>query len=370
MTKPHILIVDDRPDSVENSIKLAIAPDDATLVVRHPRDIVLDDLSNCALIVVDHYLEEGWHELDSQRPAMSPRDGFALAAVLRSQVPVDTPGPAMTILTGQLDKLSKTLRGPVAEHLIASQHDVEWIFSKSGPRVEERLVSLADAVETLRNLWGTSFDLEVLATDWLSLHDANWRGVALDHVVQTRPPINELGAETNGSSVLRWFLQRVLPYPTFLTDIHWTATRLGTTASWLEDELLEGSELSMQMQSCAYSGVLSAFSGRKWWRAGLAALVSELTSGQPFDQQALRESVRAASSNDPEFLLENHPVLALNPETLEATRVVDVEDAVQVGPDGWPIYADSAWAAIEDVSGDTLLANIVLDPSVLSLGSE
>ena len=370
MSRSDILIVDDQPDSIDDSIRLAIGPDDATLVVRHPRDILVDDLANCALIAVDHYLEEGWPELDSYLPAMSPYDGFALAAVLRSQVPADTPGPAMTILTGQLQKLARTLPGPAAEHLIASQHDVEWVFSKSGVRIGDRLVELARSVETLRNIWSNAFDLDALSADWLSLGDVNWRGVALDHVFQTRPPINELGAESNGASVLRWFLQRILPYPTFLADIHWTATRLGTTASWLKDELLQNSDLSVQLQSCAYTGALSAFGGQRWWRAGLAAMVSNLTRGQPFDQQALREGVLTASSEAPEFLLVNHPVLVLDPDTLEATRVVDVEGAVQVGPDGWPVFADNAWVAREDVSGDTLLTNIVLDPSALSPRSE
>ena len=84
--KPRILVVDDQPDSAETSVIGVLSPDDVVVEVRHPRDITIRDLRNCAVVAVDHYLDD-WAELDSQIPAMSPRDGFALAAVLRSQVP-------------------------------------------------------------------------------------------------------------------------------------------------------------------------------------------------------------------------------------------------------------------------------------------
>ena len=369
MSNPHILIVDDQPDSVEGLVKLALANGDAAIDVRHPRDIVATDLSNCAVVVVDHYLED-WPELDSQPPAISPRDGFALAAVLRSQVSTDMPGPAMTILTGQLPKLAGALPIQAAEHLLARRHDIEWVFSKSTSRVAHRLRDMANAVEALRKAWRTPFELDDLASEWLALQDTRWRGVALDHVVQTRPPIHTLGVETNGSSVLRWFLQSILPYPSFLTDIYWTATRLGVTTRWLKTELSKGSELCERLSDCAYSGAFSTFSDQRWWRAGLADTLAELSDEQPFDRQALNEGVCALSSQDPEFLKENRPVLALDPETMEATHVVDADAAVQVAPDGWPTYADSIWAAIEDVRNDPTLMEIVLDPSILSPRSD
>ena len=90
---PHILVVDDQPDLAESSLKAVVSPDDAVITVRHPNAVSLDDLSKCAVMAVDHYLDD-WAERDSQIPAMSPRDGFRLfAAVLRSQVPIATPGP-------------------------------------------------------------------------------------------------------------------------------------------------------------------------------------------------------------------------------------------------------------------------------------
>ena len=364
MINPQILIVDDEPESAEDLVKPALANNDVAVAVRHPRDIIAADLTNCSVVVVDHYLEN-WPELDSLPPAISPRDGFALAGVLRSQVSTDTPGPAMTILTGQLPELAGELPIRAAEHLLAWQHDVEWVFSKSTSQVTHRLQDMVNAVEALRGAWRNPFELDDLASEWLALQDTHWRGVALDHVVQARPPIHALGVETNGSSVLRWFLQRILPYPTFLADINWTATRLGITARWLEAELLTGSELCGRLDNCAYSGAFLEFFGRRWWRAGLTDAVSELSDGQPLDRQALKEGVRSLSSGEPEYLTEGRPVLALDPKSMEATRVIEADRAVRIGPEGWPAYADWAWAAIEDVRDDPRLMDTVLDPSIL-----
>ena len=360
---PHILIVDDDPDSAESSIKAALAHQDAVITARHPRDIRDDDLSGCAVLVVDHYLDN-WGELDSQLPAMRPRDGFALAAVLRSQIPTDEPGPAITILTGQMAQLAGELPLKAAEHLLAWQHDVEWVFSK-GTTVAPRLLALAQAVEALRRIWATPFGVDHLSTKWLNLPDEPWAGVALDHIAQTRPPIHSLGTRTAGASILRWFLQRILPYPTFLTDVFWIAARLGITVSWLEAELRLGRELHESLASCKYLGPLADFMGLRWWRAGLANMMVELTDGSPFDRQALQAGIQGLSSTEPEFLSEDRPVLAVDPDTMEPTRLVEATAAVQIIPDGWPVFADAAWISIEDISADPSLADWVLDRSRL-----
>ena len=360
-TSPHILIVDDEPDPAGSAIRAALAPQDAVITARHPQDITDDDLSGCAVLVVDHYLDH-WGELDSQRPAMRPRDGFALAAVLRSQIRTDRPGPAVTILTGQMSDLAGELPLKAAEHLLAWQHDVEWVFAK-GTAVAPRLLALAEAVEALRRTWITPFEVDHLSTKWLNLPDEPWSGVALDHITQTRPPIHSLGTRTAGASILRWFLQRILPYPTFLTDVFWIASRLGVTVTWLKAELRLRRELHKSLASCAYSGSLADFMGLRWWRAGLANMMVELTHGSPFDRQALQAGIRELSSSEPAFLSEDRPVLAVDPNTMEPTRLVEATAAVQIVPDGWPVFADAAWISIEDLSADPSLADWVLDRS-------
>ena len=363
MSIPVILIVDDDPDRVRDSIGLELEPEDADLVIRHPQEVTADDVAGCTLVAVDHYLDH-WPERDLQPLAMKPADGFALAAVLRSQMSAESPAPAIIILTGELPRLAGKLPPKAAEHLLAWQHDVEWVLPK-GDAIAPRLVAMANAVEKLRDIWSSPLELDDVAVGWLDLQDVPWSGVALDHVIQTRPAIHSVGAQTTGASVLRWFLHRVLPYPTFLTDTHWTATRLGVTTAWLEMELQADSGLSRQLSDCRYSGAFQDFSGPRWWRAGIAHTISELSAGQPFDRAALRAGIRRVTSHEPAFLAEEHPVLALDPKTMEPTRIVEVDMAIRISPDGWPVYADDAWASVADAHDNPEIAAIVLERSRL-----
>ena len=117
MSSSRILIADDNPETIEDRIGLGLEGSGYPVLVRHPRDIVESDLNDCAVVLVDHYLDH-WVELDQQKPAMTPQDGFALAAVLRSQVLKNTPGPAFAILTGKLGELAGSLPPRTAEHLL------------------------------------------------------------------------------------------------------------------------------------------------------------------------------------------------------------------------------------------------------------
>lgn len=360
---PQILIVDDDPESVESSLGKEVAPEDAILVACHPQDVTPKDLAICTVVIVDHYLDH-WPERDVQPSAMKPKNGFAVAAVIRSQLPTDRPGPAIAILTGKLAELAGVVPLKAAEHLLAWQHDVEWVFPK-GSEVVPRLIAMSIAVKKLREVGPPPLELDDLTSGWLGLQDVDWRAVALDHVLQTRPPIHAVSAQTTGASVLRWFLHRVLPYPAFLIDIFWTATRLGVTAGWLEEELQTDSGLRAQLCDCQYTGAFADFSGPRWWRAGLANLIAELTDGQPFDRTALQAGIRRIASNEPGFLTEERPVLAVDPNTMEPTRIVEVDLATRINPDGWPVYADDAWVLVADARDDPEIADMVLDQSRL-----
>ena len=367
MNAPLILVADDETEFANAIFQGVVAETDAQFVVRHPRDITLGNIRSAAVVVVDHYLED-WIELDAQLPAMSPRNGFALAAVLRSHLPTEIPGPAITILTGHLEMLAGDLPLASAQHLLAWQHDVEWVFPKSAPNLVEQLLSLAEGVSKLRSAWTPPINLTDLTSNWLALPEVEWKGVAQDHVFQARPPIHAVGAETKGSSVLRWFLQRVWPYPAFLIDIHWTATRLGVTVEWLRTELQSRSEFSALLDGCAYSGAFGGFGEPRWWRAGVANAIAEMSSGQPFDRDAVNDGIARLCSGKPEFLIEDRPMVAVDPNTMEATQVIDARAGVQICPDGWPVYADSVWANVDDVFSDPSLMDIVENPSNLPQG--
>ena len=164
MNTQRILVVDDEPNVAANLLSQIKSIRDTQFVVTHPRDLTENDLKDTAVMVVDHFLED-WHEVESLLPAYSPLDGFALAAVLRSHTRSSYPGPAISILTGKLKELAGPLPEHSAEHLLAWQHDVEWVFSKSSRSNPERLVEMADAVSALRQAWTEPFEIDNLASD-------------------------------------------------------------------------------------------------------------------------------------------------------------------------------------------------------------
>ncbi|MCY3910814.1 MAG: hypothetical protein OXF99_04825 [bacterium] len=370
---PYILIVDDEPERQGGLSVLEFGQSGVETGIYHPQEIKEEDLRRASVIAVDHFLEN-WSELDRQTPALRPRNGFALAAVFRSQTLDRNPSPAIVIRTAKLLEIAEGIPVSSAEHLLAWQHNIEWVLPKAeseeGQSEASRLTELARAVAELEDLWAESLSVTTLATEWFGLGDQEWDEVAQRHIVETRPPLHSVAKQTHGASVMRWFLHRVLPYPTFLIDEWRVATRLGVTQRWLLEVLNGESELQQKLDACSYSGVLKTFAGRRWWRAGLAFLVADATDGKPFNQTLLSHSLASLSGTEPELLREQRPVLALDPETLKATVVIEADDAVRVAPDGWPVFADDAWASRDDLSDDVYLAGLVLDPLDLSLEKE
>ena len=143
MSIPLILIVDDDPDRVSSSIGLAIRTRGCGS--RHPTSTggyIQITCLGAHVVAVDHYLEH-WPERDLQRLAMKPANGFAVAAVLRSQI-LDgkTRAGHRPSLLANCPGLRGTLPLKAAEHLLAWQHDVEWVFPKGGA-VAPRLIAMS-----------------------------------------------------------------------------------------------------------------------------------------------------------------------------------------------------------------------------------
>ena len=229
---PYILIVDDEPE--RQAIGLEFDEGAVETRILHPRDIADEDLTRVSVIAVDHFLDH-WPELEQQSPALRPANGLALAAVFRSQASDGEPSPAIVVRTAKLPEIAGEIPLSSAEHLVAWQHDIEWVLPKAGTERGQseasRLTELAQAVVRLHDLWTESLDVATLTAEWLGLGDWVWDEVARRHVVETRPPLHSVAQQTHGTSVMRWFLQRVLPYPTFLIDEWRVATRLGGNAT-------------------------------------------------------------------------------------------------------------------------------------------
>lgn len=362
MSQPLILIVDDEPDRSEYIRSLLHSQaQEVEVEILHPRDVKDMHLLAASVIVVDHYLED-WKERDSQIPSLRIKDGIALAASFRSQVAEREPSPAIVLRTARLEQLRGDLPSKAAQHLIAWQHDIEWVLPKADlHQTVSRLMEFANAVAGLEDLLDQEVPLEYLVSDWLGLGRLDWFEVALDDISETRPPIHLVAQRTHGASIMRWFLHRILPYPTFILNDRMVAIRLGVAYEWLVQELTEDSELLQELDRFRYQGAFKEFDGLRWWRAGLANFIVRATDGRPFDLDVLQKALSSKSRTAPVFLSDPIPVLAIDPDTMQSTKVVNADQAVRIAPDGWPIFADDAWAMCSDIMDEPRLTRLVID---------
>ncbi len=287
---------------------------------RHPSTVSPADVSGASLVVLDEYLEDWARPADPATTA--PADGLAVGSVLRSQ----KPSLCVAILTGALDRLADGVPTAFGEHHIAALRDVEWVFSKQDAQSTERIAMLADAIQGIP----ASLTPDVLTT-WLRIPDQAWADDATEHLTRCRPPLAPRQNSSGTRPLLRWLLQRALPYPTFLLTDSRTAMVLNISPSSI-DTLLDGD--APALAACRYEGPLATFLGRRWWRAGLDHLV---------EQPATLPRLEALQERSDTML-----VMPLG-DNLDELVPSPVDDCVRIYPDGWPAFADQAWALRTDI---------------------
>lgn len=354
----RILVLDDNPG--RHSL---IKSDETTeFRVLHPLDLEAADLEGVHLVCVDEYFDEEWAanvlSLVGDRPALQNHDGLAVAASLRSNARIAHEsgqlGFAVALFTAELEKLAGDAAGPRQESLTASIHDLEWIFAfNDGPApLRDRFVELAEASRGIARVFANS-----TGDSWLGLDTQPWGDLARAQIDDCRPPEHALGRSTGGLSYLRWFAQRILPYPTFLLDSYYAANLLGIEVSAFE---LPQVQDHLDRNLARYDGALSsALLGRRWWRAALQTLLQEIGSSQ-WDSASERAQAVSAAVGVPLT-----PLQSVNPVvTYDALgRMVQIDgeasESVRVQMDGWPVYADEAWASLVDVRTDLSLRALV-----------
>lgn len=351
-----ILVIDDEPAKAETLlVRLEQEPGIHANAVT-PEQLSSRDLSDVDVVAVDQYLKT-WPTRDRQPVGLRPADGIALAAVLRGHLDAHRPSnPAAIVLqTGAITDLAKGLPEATRESLLASQHGLEWVLPIEDTKFASRLSMLATASSELN---GTRLrDAESLAA-WLGLKGSPWRGLALEQVTACRPPLHTLADMTHGRSLLRWFLHRVLPYPTFLlSDVH-AAVALRLTPSEFGQIASGTSDLADRIGECRYLGQLSSFLGRRWWRAGLRTLIDDVTDGW-VEPAALARSYEALHGAPVIVLPLTRPVVAIDADEQALETPVDASQAERLLPDGWPPFADEPWASRVALDEDDDLRRLI-----------
>jgi hypothetical protein len=356
--KPTVLVVDDDL-STARSLEAELG-DRARIILTDPSDVEADDLAVADLILVDYTLDD-WADRETFRGLADwPRQGLALAAVLRAHTDAlagDRP-VAFALYSGRIASIAGTLPTEVRDHVLARLNNLEWVFEKGSTDLGIRIGDLADAVVRLGAGSASEAPAERLER-FLALPDAAWADSGRRSVEACHPPLHELSEATHMLALLRWFAHRILPYPCFLWDRAHVAAALGITPTSLEQVLSTSNQLRDALDPVAYGGAMSQFLGGRWWRAGIENVVWDTVSDTA-DMETRRATLSALARTELEAL-PSRPVVPIDADYQPADAPVAVELAVRVQPDDWPPFADDAWTTLECAREDDHLRSLVVE---------
>lgn len=354
----RILLIDDDPERLRG-LRILIEDLGAMTRALHPLELEGSDLEGADLISVDQYLGDDWAEylISEDGPSSSATkatDGIAVAAAINSQLRSRSMSVAVTLHTAEIDRLGHGLPRAQREPLLAASYDLDWVFrfdGGAGAALAARITALSRAVAGLPDLLSTPNDF---GAGWLGLpNKVAWAEFALEQIEDCRPPTHGLSANTFGRSAVRWLAQRVLPYPSFLVDIDYAATLLGVTKESLYPRL-------GLLEQFRYQGPLADFDGPRWWRAGLQDLLVAAGTDETESPSERVAALQREHESSLEVLALDQPVVAYDVDGQRLPAPVERRHALRLQPDGWPVFADDAWALREQVLVDPDLAALVV----------
>jgi len=364
MAKPVVLMIDDDAASLDRQAEVLQGA--AKVTARTPDEVTLADARKASVILVDYRIAH-WPERSAVGSiCLKPADGVAVAAVLRSYLEehVADKRRAFAIHSGVLHELAGGLPSKAREHAIARMLNLEWVFPKNEPtRLVEQVAILANSVALLPRRWpGTPEKASTTLAKLLAVPKrSKWAPRAIADAESCHPPIHAAATATHGMAFLRWLLHQTIPYPCFLWDDRYVAARLRISPSSFREVLEKSVRMRRALAPASYKGILSGFTGARWWRAGIEHLIWQWTDGRPFDPQLISNAVteRLSPELQPSVLLQ--PVVSVSADSFVPTdALIEASDAVQIQPDDWPTYAEQAWISVSVASDDASLKALVV----------
>lgn len=345
-----ILIIDDDDTSHDGTAIFG----ESSLRTRHPNDIGEDDIVWADLILMDYSLDE-WPERDrTEQLSLRPMNGLALSALLREHADKELAKTGsyttFALHTGRIEEVSSRLQtSSMTVHTISRLNNIEWIFDKSDSSRFAEAAQLADTTKTISHFWQENPcpSIEVTFASLLNAPKTQWRNRAYNDVLLCQIPIHTASSKSNGILLLRWLLHTILPYPTFLLEKHWVAANLGISISTLEMVLGKESPLASKLQECLYTGVLARFLGKRWWRSGLEQFTWELKKDSDGTLEEFHKKLEGLAEMELESLNCNAPVVCLNKSLEPNGTLIEIEKALRIIPDAWPLFADNAYISKE-----------------------
>lgn len=353
-TNPFVLHVDDDPDDLKPWVDEVQSQGKIDIEVCHPQELTEASLKKASLVLVDFKIEKWPERENAPALALRPPNGLAVLATLQEKAHELDPkrARAYALYTAVIQDVARELVHQ--PHIVARAHNLEWIFEKSGaknPIIDRasRVAELAGAVESLPKDWpGEAGNSAMQALHaWLALpKDAPWGEAAVREIRRCRPPIHEFAEHTNGIGVVRWALQKILPYPTFLLDEAHFAARLRVSLQSLR-AVADSAEFAALFGAARYTGQLASFLGRRWWRAAVEHAIFEMTTDSPGDLGLLHDALKRAPRLEVQQAPRLFPVLEKQFRTKDDLATEDA--VIEVRPDDWPSFADEAWALRVDL---------------------
>lgn len=361
-SKPVVYLIDDE-DQSSAAAELAQLGVEAEYL--YPTEVTGEHLVKATLLAVDEFFNlrepapnEDWDVPSDLPPALVPADGLALAAVLRSaahKTEGRTTRLGITLRTGDLDRLSQGLPRGIRQPLVAAQHDIEWAISKvsdvGAASTSKQIASLAFALHDYPSSWDSGSPSDV-GIGWIEVPDAEWAGDARTHILACRPPANTTTTTAHGLSWLRWLAHRALPYPSFVVADAYAAALVGVTAESFRTVAEDlSSPAGRQLAAIRYQGPLADLYTTRYWRAGLTRLARSVVSDDlEADEPTLVGAALAEKFTGFAPLEPEHPVVAIDEDYFPLDQPIERSEAIRLAPDGWPPFADPAWARQEAVA--------------------
>ena len=167
-----------------------------------------------------------------------------------------------------------------------------------------RLLNSQEPCGVCATLWPTEASAsEARAQKLLKLReDDAWFERSWGEILECQPPIHELAGGEHGILFLRWFLHQVLPYPSFLWDVHRVAARLRMKVEDLEALIDSDGGLAQDLRERMYKGILKDFLGKRWWRTAIEDYAWELGRGASENPNLFGDRLRERAGVDLELI--------------------------------------------------------------------
>ncbi|MGO8502059.1 hypothetical protein AB9F35_11230 [Rhizobium leguminosarum] len=366
---PKILLIDDEASE-------ALLPEDCKALLLTPNDPHFNAKLPVMLETADLVLLDQNLALPSEL-SLTATDGASLVGHLRSWARNKSVKlPPLVIYTSEDEAFANELPkvGPAVplagsfvgqEARLAPALDVEWLILKGAENAYRDIRSIAMAF----------LDLRVAAeNDKVSLGELNrylrmpetaWSDIAIEHIMRARPPLSEpvtggVEGARGTTPILRWLLQRIIPYSGLLLSDSYAAWALGiqleSLSALLEDE--SGSEWVNAVKQSTYEGPAFELSSRRWWAAGIDYAAWNLR--QECDKAgSLEEALKKLTAGKVQALESDEFVVVVDLDFKEQGLAL-LEDAMQIHPPGWPSEANEPWM-LQELLAKEPLAQTMLD---------